>query len=43
MELMTITIEDPIEFVYENKNSIIRQREVGHIQKTFSWRMRCHI
>jgi len=24
-----ITIEDPIEFVYEHKNSIIRQREVG--------------
>jgi twitching motility protein PilT len=24
-----LTIEDPIEFVYENKNSIINQREVG--------------
>ena len=24
-----ITIEDPIEFVYEHKNSIVRQREVG--------------
>ncbi len=24
-----LTIEDPIEFVYENKNSVINQREVG--------------
>jgi twitching motility protein PilT len=31
-----ITIEDPIEFVYENKNSIIRQREVGQHTKSFA-------
>lgn len=30
-----LTIEDPIEFVYENKKSIIRQREVGIHTKTF--------
>ncbi|MCS7227965.1 MAG: type IV pilus twitching motility protein PilT, partial [Endomicrobia bacterium] len=31
-----LTIEDPIEFVYENKNSIIRQREVGIHTKSFA-------
>ena len=31
-----ITIEDPIEFIYENKNSIIRQREVGQHTKSFA-------
>jgi twitching motility protein PilT len=31
-----LTIEDPIEFVYENKNSIIRQREVGTHTKSFA-------
>ncbi len=30
-----ITIEDPIEYVIENKKSIIRQREVGKDTKTF--------
>ena len=25
-----LTIEDPIEFIYENKNCLIRQREVGN-------------
>lgn len=30
-----ITIEDPIEFVYENKKSIIEQREVGTHTLTF--------
>lgn len=30
-----LTIEDPIEFVYENKKSVIRQREVGVHTKTF--------
>jgi twitching motility protein PilT len=31
-----LTIEDPIEFVYEPVNSIIRQREVGPQTKSFS-------
>jgi twitching motility protein PilT len=30
-----ITIEDPVEFVYESKKAIIRQREVGQNTKTF--------
>ncbi|HXJ84193.1 MAG TPA: type IV pilus twitching motility protein PilT [Candidatus Methylomirabilis sp.] len=30
-----LTIEDPIEFVYEPKKSIIRQREIGHDTKSF--------
>ena len=30
------TIEDPIEFVYENKNSVVRQREIGSQSKTFA-------
>jgi len=31
-----ITIEDPIEFVYEHANSIVRQREVGQHTKSFA-------
>lgn len=31
-----ITIEDPIEYVHANKNSIVRQREVGRDTKTFA-------
>ncbi|MEF3280326.1 MAG: type IV pilus twitching motility protein PilT [Elusimicrobiota bacterium] len=31
-----ITIEDPIEFTYESKSCIIRQREVGQHTKSFS-------
>lgn len=31
-----VTIEDPIEYTYENKKSIISQREIGH--DTFSWK-----
>jgi len=31
-----LTIEDPIEFVYENKNCIVRQREVGLQTKSFA-------
>jgi twitching motility protein PilT len=31
-----ITIEDPIEFTYENKKSIFRQREVGQQTKSFT-------
>ncbi len=30
-----LTIEDPIEFVYEPKNCIVRQREVGQSTKSF--------
>jgi len=30
-----LTIEDPIEFVYEPKKSIVRQREVGQSTKSF--------
>jgi twitching motility protein PilT len=30
-----VTIEDPIEYAYENKKSVISQREVGH--DTLSW------
>lgn len=31
-----VTIEDPIEYVHTNKNSIIRQREIGKDTKTFA-------
>jgi twitching motility protein PilT len=31
-----ITIEDPIEYTYENKKSIVSQRELGH--DTLSWK-----
>ena len=31
-----LTVEDPIEFVYESKKSIFRQREVGQNTKSFS-------
>jgi twitching motility protein PilT len=31
-----LTIEDPIEFVYEDKNSVILQREVGQQTKSFA-------
>ncbi|MBN2560743.1 MAG: PilT/PilU family type 4a pilus ATPase [Phycisphaerae bacterium] len=31
-----VTIEDPIEYVHANKNSIIRQREVGKDTKSFA-------
>ncbi len=30
-----LTVEDPIEFVYENKNSVIRQREIGSQSRSF--------
>lgn len=30
-----VTIEDPIEFVYQNKKSVVSQREVGGDTKTF--------
>ncbi|MEK7383226.1 MAG: type IV pilus twitching motility protein PilT [Elusimicrobiota bacterium] len=35
-----LTIEDPIEFVYEDKNSIVLQREVGTSTKSFSEALR---
>lgn len=35
-----LTIEDPIEFVYKNKNCLIRQREVGEDTDTFSSALR---
>jgi len=31
-----LTIEDPIEFVYTNKKSVVRQREVGSHTKSFA-------
>jgi twitching motility protein PilT len=31
-----LTIEDPIEFVYENKNSVVRQREIGQQSHSFA-------
>ena len=31
-----ITVEDPIEFVFENKESLIEQREIGEDTKSFS-------
>jgi twitching motility protein PilT len=31
-----LTVEDPIEFVYESKKSVIRQREVGQDTKSFA-------
>ncbi|MBI4668416.1 MAG: type IV pilus twitching motility protein PilT [Elusimicrobia bacterium] len=35
-----ITIEDPVEFVYENKSCIFRQREVGQHTKSFTEALR---
>ncbi len=35
-----LTIEDPIEFVYEDKQSVILQREVGTSTKTFAEALR---
>tara|TARA_B100001093_G_C26780225_1_gene994247 strand:- start:331 stop:1407 length:1077 start_codon:yes stop_codon:yes gene_type:complete len=35
-----LTIEDPIEFIYENKNCLIRQREVGEDTYSFSKALR---
>jgi twitching motility protein PilT len=31
-----ITVEDPIEFIFENKKSLIEQREVENSTLTFS-------
>lgn len=38
-----ITIEDPIEFVYENSQSIIEQRHVGEHTKSFSSALRASL
>ena len=35
-----LTIEDPIEFVFENKNCLVRQREVGEDTRSFSKALR---
>ncbi len=35
-----LTIEDPIEFVYESKKSIFRQREIGQNTKSFTAALR---
>lgn len=35
-----ITVEDPIEYTYSHKNSIVRQREVGQQTKSFSIALR---
>ena len=35
-----LTIEDPIEFIYSNKNCLIRQREVGEDTHSFSKALR---
>lgn len=31
-----LTVEDPVEFIYENKNSVVRQREIGVHSHSFS-------
>jgi twitching motility protein PilT len=38
-----LTIEDPIEFVYESKKCIIRQREVGQNTKSFANALRASL
>lgn len=35
-----ITVEDPIEFVHRDKNSMVSQREVGHHTKSFASALR---
>lgn len=35
-----ITVEDPIEFIHENKKSIVEQREVGNHTKSFETALR---
>ncbi|KPK96526.1 MAG: hypothetical protein AMJ95_13755 [Omnitrophica WOR_2 bacterium SM23_72] len=39
-ECLIVTIEDPIEFVFENKKSIIKQREVYSDTRTFAESLR---
>jgi twitching motility protein PilT len=35
-----VTVEDPIEYIYEDKNSVINQREVGSDTKSFAAALR---
>ena len=35
-----LTIEDPIEFIYKNKNCLVRQREIGEDTNSFSSALR---
>lgn len=39
-EKVVITVEDPIEFVFANKKSIIKQRELGRDTRTFAGALR---
>ncbi|MEN6624941.1 MAG: type IV pilus twitching motility protein PilT [Candidatus Sumerlaeia bacterium] len=39
-QCMIITIEDPIEFIFRNKNCVIKQREVGLDTKSFAEALR---
>jgi twitching motility protein PilT len=39
-QCMIITIEDPIEYVFKNKNCIVKQREVGLDTKSFAEALR---
>lgn len=41
--LHIVTIEDPIEFVHENKLSVVDQREVGNHTKTFAAALRASL
>lgn len=43
MKRHIITIEDPVEFVHESKESLIRQREVHHHTKLFSNALRASL
>ncbi len=39
-QCMIVTIEDPIEYVHQNKQSIVKQREVGHDTRAFASALR---
>lgn len=39
-EAHIVTIEDPIEFIYKNKKSIIKQREIGSDTKSYAMALR---
>jgi twitching motility protein PilT len=40
MNYHMITLEDPLEFIHENKNSLINQRQIGTHSKTFASALR---
>jgi twitching motility protein PilT len=40
MNYHVITLEDPLEFIHENKNSLINQRQIGTHSKTFASALR---